>query len=126
MTGPEILHRLEGHKGVIFDVRFMGDTIASVSDDRSMRVWDSNGQQLKEFFGHRSRIWAVQQTKNFYATVSEDTTCRLWPKGAGQTITLKGHQGKNVRALATLGNILATGGEDGAIKVYDVNTLEPS
>ena len=41
---PEILHRLEGHKGVIFDVRFMGDTLASVSDDRSMRVWNQNGE----------------------------------------------------------------------------------
>jgi len=39
---------------------------------------------------------------------------------------LKGHHGKNVRAIATFGDILATGGEDGAIKVYDVKTLEPS
>jgi WD40 repeat protein len=39
---------------------------------------------------------------------------------------LKGHQGKNVRAIATFGDLLATGGEDGAIKVYDVKTLERS
>lgn len=97
-----------------------------MSDDRSLRIWNQNGEQTKEFFGHRSRIWAVKETLNFYVTVSEDTTCRLWPKKEGLPKTLKGHHGKNVRAIATLGDILATGGEDGAIKVYDVKSLESS
>ena len=81
---------------------------------------------MKEYFGHRSRVWAVKETQNFYVSVSEDTTCRLWPKKDGAATILKGHQGKNVRALATLGDILATGGEDGAIKIYNVKSLEPS
>ena len=36
----KVMHRLQGHVGVIFDVKFLSnDDIASVSDDRSMRVW---------------------------------------------------------------------------------------
>ena len=35
-----VLLKLQGHAGVIFDVKFLSlDTVASVSDDRSLRVW---------------------------------------------------------------------------------------
>ena len=83
-------------------------------------------------YGHRSRIWAVRETAQFLASVSEDATCKLWLKGQHNEKpfeTLKGHSGKNVRALATFhsGNndidIIATGGEDGAIKVYDLLSI---
>ena len=31
---------MEGHGGVIFDVKFLkNDLVASVSDDRSLRLW---------------------------------------------------------------------------------------
>ena len=103
-----------------------------------MRVWRKEGgeyAQKRELYGHRARIWAVRETKNFYATVSEDATCKLWHKsgdlGDASTKafdTLKGHTGKNIRALATISDgaeidILATGGEDGAIKIYDVKAF---
>lgn len=36
-----VVHRLVGHEGVIFGVRFSddGSMLASVSDDRTIRVW---------------------------------------------------------------------------------------
>ncbi|KAJ1560967.1 hypothetical protein HK096_006508, partial [Nowakowskiella sp. JEL0078] len=36
-----VFARLQGHEGVIFNLRFnkMGDRLASVSDDRSIRIW---------------------------------------------------------------------------------------
>ncbi len=38
-TSPVLL-KLKGHEGVIFDVQFIRDDIlASVSDDRSLRLW---------------------------------------------------------------------------------------
>ena len=59
------------------------------------------------------------------ASVSEDATCKIWEHGKDKPFeTLKGHAGKNVRALATLSDenldIIATGGEDGAIKIWDI------
>ena len=33
--------------------------------------------------------------------------------------TLKGHLGRNIRALATHEGLIATGGDDGAIKVWN-------
>ena len=36
----KVLYKLEGHAGVIFDVKFISkEVVASVSDDRSLRVW---------------------------------------------------------------------------------------
>lgn len=64
-----VLYRLQGHTGVIFDVKFMksGLDVVSVSDDRSIRVWEhpaGSGEaeysQKHEFYGHRSRVWAVR------------------------------------------------------------------
>jgi hypothetical protein len=65
-----------------------------------------------ECYGHRSRIWKLNEL-GFYGmmvTVSEDATCRIWEKfdenSTQNTMinrsieTLKGHQGRNVRALA--------------------------
>ena len=118
-----VQHRLLGHTGVIFDTRFFLShanlQIGSVSDDRSLRIWEypsdevlslgkrSQPDQVRELYGHRSRVWKVRKTQNFYATVSEDATCKLWwtdPKikeSEKPFETLKGHVGKNVRAIAT-------------------------
>lgn len=60
-----VLKRLQGHQGVIFDARFLQGTdaneVATVSDDRTVRVWNvDDGQAKLELYGHRSRIWAVR------------------------------------------------------------------
>ena len=39
ITSGQLLRRLEGHTGVIFDVSIIGNSVASVSDDRSVRFW---------------------------------------------------------------------------------------
>ena len=68
---------------MIFDVKFLSDElVASVSDDRSLRLWrlgDAAYQQVACFYGHRSRVWKVRQLgEGALVTVSEDTTCKVW------------------------------------------------
>ena len=62
------------------------------------------------------------------ASVSEDATCKLWDSSDKPFDTLKGHQGKNVRAIATFSDqihdIVATGGEDGAIKIWNITHMK--
>jgi WD40 repeat protein len=65
------------------------------------------------------------------ATVSEDATCKIWEipndleevketKVFNRSIeTLKGHMGRNIRALTCHQGLVATGGDDGAIKVWN-------
>jgi WD40 repeat protein len=70
------------------------------------------------------------------ASVSEDTTCKLWKMPAKITSesfervtenksieTLKGHQGRNIRALACMDGIIATGGDDGAVKIWNAREI---
>jgi WD40 repeat protein len=56
-------------------------------------------------------------------SVSEDATCKLWKQMAGvsdgSAETLKGHMGRTIRSLACHEGLIATGGEDGAIKVWN-------
>ena len=62
----------------------------------------------------------------FVASVSEDATCKVWSISANEqkeVTTLKGHIGKNVRALSTHGDLIATGGEDGSVKVWHLSQL---
>jgi WD40 repeat protein len=66
-------------------------------------------------------------------TVSEDATCKLWKNTEETKLektiinrsleTLKGHSGKNVRALACYEGFIATGGDDGAIKVWNAKEI---
>ena len=65
IVSGQVLRRLTGHTGVIFDVIFChGGGVASVSDDRTVRFWeDPLNEQEKEgivMFGHTSRVWRVR------------------------------------------------------------------
>jgi WD40 repeat protein len=60
-------------------------------------------------------------------TVCEDATCKIWKTASGvienSYETLKGHMGRNIRALSCHDGLVATGGEDGAIKVWNVKDI---
>ena len=80
-------------------------------------------------YGHTSRIWKLAQLQDndgsmVLASSSEDATCKIWKVNSDEqkeVTTLKGHIGRNVRALSTNGDLVATGGEDGSVKVWNLN-----
>lgn len=88
-----------------------------------------------ECYGHRSRIWKVSELgyDGMLVTVSEDATCKIWEKYdpeahenkiVNRSIdTLKGHQGKNIRALACHEGMIATGGDDGSVKIWKARDI---
>jgi WD40 repeat protein len=90
---PQTQHILIGHEGVIFRIVWSetGEFIATVSDDRTVRVWLANtGQQLYVGWGHIARLWdavflgsgwsmsSAQKGDRLVATCSEDGTIRVW------------------------------------------------
>lgn len=82
-------------------------------------------------YGHTSRIWKLAQLPDndgsmVLASSSEDATCKIWKVNCDEqkeVTTLKGHIGRNVRALSTNGDLVATGGEDGSVKVWNLNQI---
>ncbi len=129
---------MKGHLGVIFRVKWISaQTIASVSDDRTVRLWSlpfqegaytGDYQQVWMKFGHNVRVWDVIHIEGpnksaILATVSEDASCKTWNAATGEPIDhFRGHQGKNVWRVSGLAQgehaTIITGGEDGSLKVW--------
>jgi WD40 repeat protein len=133
---------LEGHTGVIFRMKLSHREgqrlLASVSDDRSVRVWDVTSVTapvcLFVGWGHICRVWDVLFLENGLVTCGEDATIKLWEVDfrsahidfcRGRCVsTLAGH-GKNVWRIALLPallpgdpNLVISAGNDGALKLW--------
>ena len=99
-------HRLRGHQGVIHAVRFheSGRWLASTSDDRSVRLWETTVGEVWVLkwtaWGHTARGWDVafaSSSSSLSASVDADE-----------------HGGGPVLILST--------GEDGTMRVWDGRT----
>lgn len=138
---------LEGHEGSIFRMKWSidGRQLASVSDDRTVRLWDvSSGAELWTGWGHICRVWDVcfitQRCKNsmtncdedadipILASCSEDGSVRTWSAGGRCLSSFCGH-GKNVWRIVAVDFIhssdvckpyVVSGGNDGKVCIWDV------
>lgn len=128
VTG-QIKHNFTTHEGSIFGLAFSqnGDRLISCSDDRSIRLWDlQTGEQVSVGWGHLARIWSLEFfDQKTIVSVSEDCTARVWNITGDKLETsqvLEGHLGRNVwsGAIHHDASILATGGGDGRIRLWDL------
>ncbi|MBW4597980.1 MAG: hypothetical protein KME46_35030 [Brasilonema angustatum HA4187-MV1] len=57
-----------------------GKTIASASRDKTVRLWNLQGQLLKTLSGHSEAVWGVALSPDgkTIASASSDKTVRLW------------------------------------------------
>jgi WD40 repeat protein len=126
----KILSHTKAHEGVIFRMKWSAGRrfIASVSDDRTVRLWRlSSEYALESMFtgwGHISRLWDVAfiHETGFLslATSSEDGTLKIWDMQGKCTATLRGHEGSVWRIeFSHAANILVSGGNDAAIKTWN-------
>src|SRR5690606_22474085 len=78
----KLLAECNGHEGVIFRVKWFDDeTICTVADDRTVRLWKKDVNLLTftqkwSSFGHKSRIWDCDFINGKVITVGEDATAR--------------------------------------------------
>lgn len=148
-AGPVV--RVRGHAGPVMRLRTTScaKRLVSASVDRSVRVWSAcdacsicNGQgcflPLLTHYGHLARVWDVAFVRDLpnapVVSVAEDRSCRMWSsRRAGVELArFRGHAGRNVWSVAVYERVLsdgsleivvASGGEDGAIKMRTLPDL---
>jgi WD40 repeat protein len=140
-VGPDVVvwdrsgqHRLETHRGHAARVRhvaFSTDSrrLASLSEDRVLKVRDVLGGAGGTFAAHRSRVTGVAWSPDgaFVASASADHTVQVWEAGTRRKVVSLGTHPGTVTCLAYApdGKQIATGCVDGVVRTWDAVTGRP-
>ena len=100
-----VIHRLEGHEGVIFSVKFSAENsmICTTSDDRTARLWKVDSPNPRIFPWRDSKIVCLHVLADFHSSrifssifyagsivsVGEDSAFCRWSVSSGAKINWK-------------------------------------
>ena len=110
-----VITRFVGHLGVIFHVAVSDDRIVTCSDDRTVRVWDVNGEVLFTYFGHQHRVWRSDFMGDKLVSISEDRSVKMWKDGK---CIGTWHSVSGVWSLLVRGDTVFAGYADGSIRSW--------
>ncbi|XP_014467979.1 PREDICTED: WD repeat-containing protein 6 isoform X2 [Dinoponera quadriceps] len=133
-----VLHRLKGHKGVIFSVVFdpYSHFVCSTSDDRTVRLWKVIGNKssengninwqaatvvlVKTMYGHTARVWRATVRNDIVITIGEDSLICTWSLSGNLLNKVYAHHGAPIWSIDTSEDDknIFTGGADGAVCVW--------
>lgn len=97
--------------------------MSALSDKATVVDLGSTYRSVFRSWGHTARLWDVKFCAYGLATTSEDSICKLWDFAGNCIASLQGHMGKHVWRVAVHPSqaIVATGGTDGAAKLWNLH-----
>ncbi|MEG3934981.1 AAA family ATPase [Microcoleus sp. T3_B1] len=121
--GVKERNRLEGHGDVVWGLSFSpdGETIASSSVDKTVKLWRRDGSLQATFKGHTNSVSCVtfSPDNKIIASASLDKTVKIWQTDGSLLATFKGHTNSVTSvAFSSDGQTIASGSTDKTIKLW--------
>jgi WD40 repeat protein/serine/threonine protein kinase len=127
-NGVVLRATLRGHQAPVWSVAFApdGQTLATGSDDTTLRIWDAaTAQERATLPGHSSAVLAVAfgHSGKFLVSGSGDGALHLWDVAARSEQSVLPHTGGNVRRLALSPDdkTLAVGSNTQGVELWDLD-----
>ncbi|KAJ3084003.1 hypothetical protein HDU99_004218 [Rhizoclosmatium hyalinum] len=113
------------HSGPARSVTFSNDgrQVVSGSDDKTIKVWSLDGTCVMTLDGHADSVRAVvfNSDDKMIISGSLDETIKVWRSSDGSLLQSLSH-GEGVIDIATSGSYLASAGQSGMVKIWDIST----
>jgi WD40 repeat protein len=104
-----------------------GKTIASASEDNTVKLWNLEGKEIQSFKGHTGFVYSVTFSPDgkTIASGSSDDTVKLWNLDGKELHTVKGHTSSVTSvAFSPDGKTIATGSWDKTVKLWNLEGKE--
>ena len=104
-----------------------GKSIVSSGGDKFVKLWSTEGTQIKSFEGHTDVIRTVSFSPDgrLLASGGGDNVLKIWDVSSGKLIIdLKGHTMEILQvAFSPDGSLVASASSDGTVKIWDLRPI---
>ena len=117
------LHVLRGHTYAVYSAIITEDEkYITGSSDGTIRVWDSNGKEIREIAYHQDEIFHIEAEGDILVSASGDGVCGVFNYKTGEVIAEFDDHTDQVWTVLIHKGLIFTGSADNTIKIWDLNT----